>query len=127
MAAYRPFMRFVVIGGVGFVIDAGLTHSLILCGLSAWWARIPAIGAAMAFTWQGNRRWTYGIAQKPGWREAGRYLGVAGAMACLNYTVYSFLTLAGVPPIVGIVVATALQSGIGFFGYRRFAFQESGL
>lgn len=127
MAAYRPFLRFVVIGGAGFFIDAGLTCGLILCGLSPWWARIPAIVAAMAFTWQGNRRWTYGITQKPGWQEAGRYLGVAGAMAALNYAVYSFLTLAGVPPIVGIVAATALQSGIGFFGYRRFAFQESGL
>ncbi len=80
----------------------------------------------MAFTWQGNRRWTYGTARKPGWQEAGRYLGVAGAAASLNYTMYSFLTWAGVPPLIGIAAATALQSCIGFFGYRRFAFQERG-
>lgn len=124
MRVSGAFMRFVVIGGAGFVIDAGLTHTLMLSGLTHWWARMPAILAAMAFTWQCNRRWTYGLVRKPGWQEAGRYFSVAGTVASLNYAAYALLALAGVSPLIGIVVATALQSGTAFFGYRRFAFQE---
>ena len=127
MPAFGSFVRFVAVGAAGFLIDAGLTQGFIASGLMPWSARAPAIVVAMAFTWQCNRRWTYGAAGKPGWLEAWRYLRVAGAVASLNYVMFLLLALAGVPPLVAIMAATALQTGIGFFAYRRFAFQATSL
>lgn len=37
------FRRFLLVGGVGFLIDAGLTRLLIALGLAPWLARVPAI------------------------------------------------------------------------------------
>lgn len=124
MAALKPFTRFLLVGGLGFLIDAGVTQTFIHLGASPLWSRVPAIVAAMAFTWQCNRPWTYRVAQKAGWHEAGRYLGVACAVALINYGLYSFLVLAGFPAFISIAMATALQTVIGFLGYRRFAFRD---
>ena len=48
----------------------------------------------------------------------------AAVMALLNYAIYSYLTTQGLLPIASIVVATAIQTVLSFFGYRKFAFGQ---
>lgn len=119
------FVRFLLVGGTGFVIDAGLTLLLIRAGLPAAWARVPAIAAAMVFTWLANRRFTYRVQARRSGAEALRYGAVAFVMALFNYLVYRLLLDAGVSALPAIVVATALQTCISYVAYKRLAFRQS--
>lgn len=117
-----PFVRFLIVGGLGFAIDAGLTLSLVDVGLQPWQARVPAILSAMAFTWLANRRFTYRPSAARKLVEAGRYAAVALVMATGNYLLFVALVGLGMPALAAVVVATACQTVASFWAYRRFVF-----
>ncbi len=116
------FLKFLVVGGLGFVVDAGITMGLIRLGISPLVARPPAILAAMVFTWLANRQVTFAVRHRKTLGEVIRYSGVAIVAALLNYVIYSGLISLTVTPFVAIVIATALVAVFSFFGYKRFAF-----
>lgn len=117
------FLRFVLVGGLGFVIDAGLTQALVAMGLAPALARVPAIGCAMAFTWSANRVFTYRVRHERSAREALRYAAVAAAMAAINYLIYVALLQAGLVPLAAVTLATACQTLLSFRAYDRFVFK----
>lgn len=112
-----------MVGGTGFLIDAGITLLLIQISLDPSFARIPAIGIAALFTWLANRYFTYEVKVSRTTGEAIRYAMVASAMAFINYTIYLILIQIGLLPAISIIIATALQTIISFHAYRRFAFK----
>ena len=116
------FLRFLIVGGTGFLIDAGITLLLVKSFVVPWVARIPAIATAMLFTWIANRYFTYAAKAQPTHREAVAYFSVAMAMAALNYGVYVALISAGLLPIVAVTLATVCQTVASFHGYKRFVF-----
>ena len=119
------FIRFLLVGGMGFCIDAGLTYLLIQLTLAPWLARIPAILLAMAFTWLANRYFTYRVNKARSTNEAMRYAFVALIMALINYLIYLFLVRYGVWPVAAVTLATACQTMISFHAYRHFVFSEA--
>lgn len=119
------FLKFLVIGGLGFVIDAGLTMGLIHAGLLPLIARPPAIIAAMVFTWLANRQHTFRVKKERSWAEAARYGTVAVVAACLNYLIYSGLVTFSLAPFLAIVFATAVVAVFSYFAYKHFAFGAS--
>lgn len=118
------FARFLLVGGAGFVIDAGLTLLLMRAGMAPGLARVPAIAAAMGFTWLANRHFTYRVSTRRTASEALRYFAVALTMAALNYLVFRMLLIGGLPAFPAIVAATALQTAVSFVAYRRLAFRS---
>jgi putative flippase GtrA len=118
------FFRFLLVGGSGFLIDAGLTYALIMLGLDSRLARIPAMTIAMAFTWIANRHFTYEVSAARSVREGLRYLVVAIAMALFNYLIYLVLVGLGIWPMAALTVATTCQTIVSFHAYRRFAFRD---
>jgi len=117
------FIRFLIVGGLGFVIDSGITLTLIYFGLSAFIARLPAILAAMAFTWLANRRITFRLGTKPSGKEVMRYFTVAISMACFNYFLFSLLIMLSWPAFLAITFATAAQTVLSFYGYKKLVFR----
>lgn len=122
---FSRFFKFLIVGGLGFFIDAGLTLGLISVGLLPLLARPPAILAAMAFTWLANRKLTFRMQSAKSMAEALRYGTVALLVALLNYLIYYGLTLQDVTPFIAIVIATAMATFISYFGYKHFAFKTS--
>ena len=120
------FFRFLVVGSLGFLIDAGLTSLLIRVDVSPFLARIPAIAFAMLFTWLVNRRFTFAVKEERSGREAIKYALVAFATAAFNYIVYYVLVAQGVVVAVAVALATGAQVALSFYGYRHFAFAERG-
>jgi len=116
------FFRFLLVGGSGFLIDAGITYLLNSLGVSPWLARIPAIALAMVFTWTANRQFTYEVKTGRTAGEAIRYATVAAAMAFLNYLFYLALTSNGVQPVAAVTIATASQTILSFYLYRHIVF-----
>ncbi len=119
------FFRFLLVGGSGFLIDAGITYLLILLGLAPWSARIPAIALAMAYTWVANRHFTYELETARSAGEAIRYASVAAAMALVNYIIYLVLVGNDIWPVAAVTIATACQTILSFHLYRHVVFRKA--
>ena len=117
------FIRFLVVGVLGFLIDASTTYLLIAAGIPNWISRIPAIVLAMFFTWTFNRYITYKIKSIRTSKEVIRYAIVATFMAIFNYLIYLFLTLAGFIPLLALLIGTASQAILSFHLYRHIVFK----
>jgi putative flippase GtrA len=118
------FIRFLIVGGFGFLIDVSITYFLISTGISNWFARVPAISLAMISTWIINRYFTYKVKSDNSSQEAFRYLSIATLMAFLNYVIYLFLTLKDFIPLSALMIATTIQIILSFYLYRQFVFKE---
>ncbi len=118
------FSRFLLVGGGGFLVDAGLTWMLTSIGVAPWLARVPAILLAMTFTWLANRHFTYQVQSNRTVNEAVRYFLTAAVMASGNYALYLVLVNGGVPAPAGVALSTACQTVFSFFMYRAFVFRK---
>ena len=116
------FVRFLLVGGLGFVVDVGLTQLLIVYEVVPVLARPPAIIVAMFVTWLANRHFTFAVQTKRSLHEGARYVLVALVTALVNYSIYYFLVENGTEPVIAITIATAFQTVLSFLGYRYFAF-----
>lgn len=119
------FLRFIVVGVLGFTVDSVGTYLLLWIGLSAYLARLPALFAAMFVTWLLNRYFTFSYGQPPSLGEIGRYHSIAIGIAAFNYLAYVLLVSTGLPPIAGIVIATGLQVLLSFYAYRTLVFNAT--
>jgi putative flippase GtrA len=119
------FFRFAIVGGVGFLIDAGLL-ALLHHGVSLdpYSSRLISITASASTTWRLNRSLTFGASDRSQASEGFRYALVAAATAGFNYLVYAALLLAfpSLPPIVAAVVATLAAMFFSYAGYSRLVF-----
>lgn len=124
------FMRYLAVGGAGFVIDASLLTLLTVqfqSGLLL--GRATSFTIATLSTWLLNRTFVFpsgGLRTATLWTEYGRYISVQIAGAVTNLAVFfaliglfPFLTRALVFPLaVGAVCAL----GITFIGSRHLVF-----
>ena len=120
------FVKFGLVGGTGFLVDAGtLTLVLKTTELDAFSARIIAISVAISSTWILNRTVTFGKSRHSLTGEAMRYGGVGIAGSAANFAIYSTVLLA--VPNAGALAALFIASGsmmiFSYFGYSRLVFQ----
>ena len=129
----RPrFLRFAIVGTLGFVVDAGLLSLLLASGLAGFHAgRVLSFLAAASFTWALNRRFTFaasGGAGESGTRggQWARYVVAMTAGAALNYAVYALvLQILGQSALVApLAVAAGSVAGLGlnFLSASRLVF-----
>jgi putative flippase GtrA len=116
-------LRFILVGGLGFVVDLGFTTFLIWSGVSPFYARPPAIAIATLVTWLANRTFTFDVKEGKSAGEAMRYALTALAAAAVNYAIYSLLVWKHCPPSLAIAIASVLQACASYVGYRKFAFR----
>ena len=120
------FLRFAVVGGVGFIVDVGVLALLLRWRFDPFSARIAAIAAALFVTWQLNRRLTFAPSGRSLRAEGARYGGVGLATAGVNYAVYTGL-LVIVPtmhPLVALTLASASATLLSFAGYSKLVFNR---
>ena len=121
----QRFLRFALIGGLGFVVDAGMLLLLIQAGMDPFVARLVSIGLAMLVTWRLNRALTFGASRDGQVREAARYVAVALSVAGLNYAIYAalLLILPACPPLLATAISTGCCTLLSFAGYGKLAFR----
>lgn len=87
--------KFLVVGGVGFVVDGGLLLSLISLGGGYYSSRLISFPAAVLVTWYLNRIWSFDSASKSfPERQLAKYFTVQIVGSLVNYVGYSvFLVL----------------------------------
>jgi putative flippase GtrA len=122
---------FVVVGAIGFLIDAGILTVLMTgFGLDHYSARAISFTVAVTFTWYMNRRWVFekSTASMSG-REYSSYLVVQAIGAVINLSVFvavieivpKLTSLPVIPLAIGAVAALLFN----FSASSRFVFSES--
>ena len=117
------FLRFVLVGAVGFVVDAGVLQALI--SLAAWGpveARAVAIPTAVL-----NRTITF--PESHGGHVVSsllRYAAVSAVGAGVNFIVFSILVFASqamaAQPVVPLAIASVVALIVNYLGSKHFAF-----
>jgi putative flippase GtrA len=118
-------IRFLIAGGLGFAVDAGvlaiLTHA---AGMRPLAARVVAIAVALTVTWLFNRHVTFGPGRHGAVGEAVRYGGIGIAGSLINYLIFASLMVAmpGLEPLIALGVASVVVTVFSWLGYSRFVF-----
>ena len=121
----RRWGRFIVSGGVAFLVDAGVLALLTrVFGLDALLARVFAILCAMLVSWQMHRRVTFRVAGPPTLSEFARFAAVAWSASLVNYLVFAAILLVWpqVPPLSALVVSSLVAALFTYTGLRLGVF-----
>lgn len=129
MTDVSRFMRFGLVGTLGFVVDAGVMQLLVsLAGAGAIEARAVSIPTAVLATWALNRTFTFGK-KEPGTALPSlvRYFAVSAGGAAVNFLVYTALVLASSTlaayPMIPLAIASIVALVFNYLGSKHFAFR----
>ncbi|ASW05262.1 GtrA family protein [Rhizobium sp. 11515TR] len=123
----KKLFRFLIAGGVGFVVDAGVLHLLLwFTPFGPFVGRAASIPSALLATWFINRNFTFGRSDRSLAAEGFRYGSVGLTSAVLNYALFSSLLMTepSLRPIIALTLASAAATAFSFFGYSRFVFRH---
>ena len=85
----KQFVKFLLVGGCAFLIDAGILHvGIKFFDLSALTSRIFSFIAAVTFTWVMNHRFTFKIKQPLRLIDFITYISTQSIGLTINFTVY---------------------------------------
>ncbi|CAH0339130.1 GtrA family protein [Rhizobium sp. CECT 9324] len=123
----KKFIRFVIVGATGFLVDAGTLWLLLsFSPLGPLSARVIAIALAMTATWLLNRSFTFGASKRSMVVEGFRYGVIAVITSLVNYGIYAGLLIMAplLSPYAALVFASIAAMLFSFFGYSRFVFRR---
>ncbi len=125
----RQFLKFGIVGGVGFLFDNALVYAgiyLLHMGHDA--AGLASFPFVVSLTWVGNRYFTFREADRT--NLAGqwlRFLSVCGVGLIFNRGTYSLMVhnfpLAYDYPVLALLAGTAAGMFFNFFVARRVVFR----
>jgi putative flippase GtrA len=125
MAVLTQLLRYCVVGGCGFAVEALLIAGLQYgFGWSALPCRAVSFPAAVLVTYWLNHRFTFG--SHGGWAELARYIGSQGAGLLTNLAAYTAAIFV-VPELdrhalVPLVIGSALGLAVNFVLAKVFVF-----
>jgi putative flippase GtrA len=113
---FRALRGFVLVGGVGFMIEAAfLTILMQTTGWTPWQARIPSFFTAVLVTWALNRTHTFagrGLQRRS--LEAFLYVAIQTCGATINLVVFGLYLTHWSRPATHPVVPLAIGAVAGF-------------
>jgi putative flippase GtrA len=123
------FRRFVVVGGVGFLVDGSVLTLLVAWGLNIFVARAISFLLAVSCTWLLNRRWTFARNLRPPTSSEGlAYLTTQIFGALINLTVFimllNFFPHLQEAPIIPLAFGSAIALGFNFFVSKFWVFKN---
>lgn len=111
-------VAFIAIGGLAFVLDAGVLLALHDLGMPPLIARAISLSLSIVFTWRLNRRFTFRRTDRPTLREFLNYSAISVASIAINYAVFSGLVLLKTHLLLATAAGTAIAAVFNFVRYR---------
>ncbi|WP_083438122.1 GtrA family protein [Caldimonas brevitalea] len=113
---YAQFLRFAVVGIIGFAVDAGILYVTLNIGFGPYIGRVISFVCAVIATWQINRRFTF-TQRKPIslWREWQQYFLAMSLGGVCNYATYALALRLLPPDESAALLAVAAGSVAGMF------------
>lgn len=122
------FVRFAIVGGVGFIVDIALLFfAMSVFSLNAYAGRILSLPCAFMATFYLNRAFTFKQTQPTSIGQIGQYFWVKAFGWVINFTIYALLLKTITPPdhvILAVVVSTGITMFVNFLFLSRFVFRE---
>lgn len=117
------FLRFGVVGTIGFVVDTAVLYAGLALGLGLYGGRAVSYLAAATTTWALNRLWTFrGRGDGPVHQQWALFLVVNLVGFAMNYGTYAvliaFVPMVAAHPVLG-VAAGAIAGMFGNFVLSR--------
>ena len=119
----HAFLRFCVVGTVGFLTDLLLLYAVMWLGPGAIVARFISAFVALAVTWQLNRRLTFGATERSSLKEGGQYYLVNGIGFGVNMAIYVALIFSGFLPAMALVIASICAMAFNYSGNKYWVFR----
>jgi putative flippase GtrA len=126
----RRLPGFVLVGTIGFLIDAGiLTAMMKALDFGHYGARAISFTIAVTVTWYMNRRWVFEWnAVRMSGREYTSYLSVQVIGALINLSVFAavieFVPGLAKVPVIPLALGAAVALIFNFSASNRFVFSE---
>ncbi len=127
---FEQFLRFGVVGTVGFLVDSAVLLSMMALGLGPYGGRVVSYLAAASTTFALNRAWTFRGAgrEQPVTAQWGRFVLLNLVGFAVNYGTYAALVatspLVAEYPVLGVAAGSVAGMFINFGLSRRFVFRE---
>ena len=125
------FLKFGLVGVVGFVVDAGVLFALMTVGdIDPFVGRVYSFLVAASVTWVLHRHYTFRSATRvaPAGQWA-RFVAVNGIGAAINYGVYAGLLLVSETflqaPVLAVAVGSLAAWAFNFIASRRYVFKAA--
>jgi putative flippase GtrA len=129
--ASSRFMRFSMVGTLGFIVDTAVLYAALhLGGLNLLLGRVVSYLAAATTTWYLNRHYTFTNSRDPRWtRQWLRFLLVNTAGGAVNYTVYAWMVLTievvASYPVIGVAAGSVAGLIVNYSCSRIFVFSNN--
>lgn len=126
----RRLPGFILVGAIGFLIDAGILTALMKSlGFGHYGARAISFTIAVTATWYMNRRWVFERnAVRMSSQEYTSYLSVQVIGALINLSVFAavieFVPGLAKIPVIPLAVGAAVALMFNFSASSRFVFSE---
>lgn len=131
MTISREFMRFLVVGTVGFAVDGGMVWVLVSGGMDPLVARCFSFPMAVLVTWWLNREWTFTSSSRKlaSRHQIAAYIAVQLIGGSANFVAYaavlSFITPTPPNALMAFALGSALGLIVNFTGAKWFVFAPS--
>lgn len=123
-APLGSFVRFLVTGGLSYVVDVGVLVALNSgAGWSVGAATTGAYLVAFFFTFTLNRVWVFRASESPAVGQATRYLVLVGVNYVVTLAIVLGLTSLDTPVVVAKTAAVVVIALSNFVVYRRWVFR----
>jgi putative flippase GtrA len=121
-------VRFCIVGGIGFVVDALVLSSILAVVPSAVLAaRVPSFLVAATVTWWLHRAFTFAHVAAPA-SSARQWLAFVftnGAGNALNVAIYALLaTFGGMRPVLALATASIVAATVNYLASRHLVFRR---
>ncbi|MBN8242195.1 GtrA family protein [Nitratireductor aquimarinus] len=116
------FLRFLAVGGTGFVVDAGLFAIALRLLEQPHASRALAIVGAITFTWAANRTLTFETGGKSKLAEYIHYFAVSMVGAAANFAAFSAVLWLTESTMISFVLGTCAGLLLNYTGYSRLVF-----
>ncbi len=118
---------FLIVGTIGFVVDAGLTQGLSAFGLHPLFARVPAIGIAIFVTFLFNRKYTFRAEHTPFACALRDYYAANILSQSFNYALYMIFVI-GFPffktyPFLAVIIGSLAAMAVSFCLSKYWVFR----
>ena len=114
----QQFIKFAVVGAVGFVTDLLIFYLLVFVNTEILVARLFAFWCATIVTWLGNRFFTFTTYDLGWFKQLIRHLSVSHLFGMVNISVFHCLSLMA-PLFLAFVMGTAIAM-IGNYTCSKF-------
>jgi putative flippase GtrA len=130
LKSWKEFVRFAVVGVIGFTVDASTLAIMLMAGAGVLWGRAVSYVAAASCTWALNRRWTFHDQSSRRVRQWAQFLAVNLLGGAVNYSIYALLVLhlngsSIILPVIAVAFGSICGLAINFLLSKHIIFRKA--